>query len=246
MITLHKNGQKYTSLPSGTKINAQHYFLEDDMRLVPAQNHQIGDDVGPWEVGLWFAKADTLPAPAPQPRRGTILRTNASALTHKPAHGGYTPLTLSMLQRLAASLPTTSVAHQKAAVTANALGFDDWDGDHSHSNKAQAVPEKALTYDDGKPALAHLPWDGIDALAKVQAFGHKRYGDFYNYKKGMEVSRNASCAIRHIRDFMKGLDRDAESGEHPLAHAAVRLLFVLQNIADGKAIDDRYSKRAAK
>ncbi len=100
----------------------------------------------------------------------------------------------------------------------------------------------AKTNDEGKPPLANLPWAGIREVAMVQAYGHSKYKDFNNYRKGLEVSRNLSCAIRHISDFMDGHDLDSESGRNHLAHAACRLLFVLQNLNDGVAIDDRYKK----
>jgi hypothetical protein len=103
---------------------------------------------------------------------------------------------------------------------------------------------KALTHDEGKPPLAYLPWAALDEVAMVQAYGHQKYGDFYNYRKGMEVGRSLSCAIRHIRAYMEGEDNDPESGRNHLAHAATRLLFTLQNIADGKQIDDRHNKQA--
>lgn len=102
------------------------------------------------------------------------------------------------------------------------------------------MSEKAKTYDEGKPALAHLPWAALDELARVQGYGHRKYGDFYNYRKGMEVSRNLSCAIRHIRDYLNGQDKDPESGCLHLGHALTRVAFVIQNLNDGKAIDDRY------
>lgn len=101
---------------------------------------------------------------------------------------------------------------------------------------------KAQTLDDGKPPLAQLPWAAIKDLAQVQSYGHKKYGDFNNYRKGMEVSRNLSCALRHISEYMEGSNADAESGLNPLAHALCRIAFVLQNIHDGTAIDDRYKK----
>lgn len=104
----------------------------------------------------------------------------------------------------------------------------------------QVNSTKAQTYDDGKEPLAHLPWAALNELSRVQAYGQKKYGDFYNYRKGMEVSRNLSCALRHIRDYMGGGDKDHESGLHPLAHALCRLSFILQNIHDKVAIDDRY------
>ena len=104
--------------------------------------------------------------------------------------------------------------------------------------------EKAKTNDEGKAPLAVLPWAAIEELALVQAYGHKKYGDFHNYRKGMEVSRNVSCALRHIKAFMDGETNDSESGRPHLAHALCRLAFVLQNQHDGTAIDDRFVKTA--
>lgn len=193
-MKIQHQGHYYTPLPMGERINISHYFLEDDMRVIPAPSHMIGTKVQPWDVGLWFT-ADKSP---------TLYVKPSGSISNTPPPG--TPLT---------------------------------------SGLVQVVPQtdKALTYDDGKAPLAHLPWDGVDAVAMVQAYGHKKYKDFYNYRKGMELGRNASCAIRHIRDFMKGHDNDAESGQSHLAHAACRLLFMIQNLADGTAIDERYSKR---
>lgn len=102
------------------------------------------------------------------------------------------------------------------------------------------MQDKAKTYDDGKLPLAWLPWAAIDELSKVQVYGHKKYQDYNNYRKGMEVSRNLSCALRHIRDYLNGHDADHESGINPLTHAMCRIAFVLQNIHDGTAIDDRF------
>lgn len=102
--------------------------------------------------------------------------------------------------------------------------------------------EKAQTYDDGKPPLANLPPAGIAAVARVQAYGHRKYKDFNNYRRGMEVSRQLSCAMRHIMAYMDGESLDPESGETHLAHAACRLLFVIQNERDGVLIDDRYKR----
>jgi hypothetical protein len=102
--------------------------------------------------------------------------------------------------------------------------------------------KKALTYDGGKAPLAQLPWAAIEELSLVQLYGHQKYKDFNNYRKGMEVSRNLSCALRHIKEYMEGHDVDAESGRNPLAHALCRIAFVLQNLHDGTAIDDRYKR----
>ena len=104
------------------------------------------------------------------------------------------------------------------------------------------MTDKAKTYDEGKEPLAQLPWAAIDEMSRVQAYGHMKYKDFNNYRKGMEVSRNLSCVLRHVRDYMNGHDVDHESGINPLAHAMCRLGFVMQNLHDGVALDDRYKK----
>lgn len=104
----------------------------------------------------------------------------------------------------------------------------------------QEVVGKALTYDDGKLPLANLPWAAVRGMNKVQQFGHAKYKDFNNYRKGMEMTRNLSCALRHIVECLEGHDMDAESKCHPLEHAMCRIAFVLQNIHDGTIIDDRF------
>ena len=115
-------------------------------------------------------------------------------------------------------------------------------GPHTPLDVDQLPFAKAKTYDDGKPPLSWLPWKALDEVAMVQAYGHAKYNDFNNFRKGMEVSRNLSCAIRHIRAYMNGETNDPESHRNHLAHATCRLLFVLENIADGTAIDDRYKQ----
>lgn len=104
-----------------------------------------------------------------------------------------------------------------------------------------ADAEKASTHDDGKPPLARLPFAALNEMAMVMQHGYKKYKDWNNWRKGMEVLRNASCAMRHIGDYVIGKNKDHESGCHPLAHAMVRLAFIIENEKDGKAIDDRYS-----
>lgn len=118
-------------------------------------------------------------------------------------------------------------------------GQTNWEKQRAEANQE---PQKAKTDDSKKPPLAKLPWKALRAVSGVQIYGHKKYGDFYNYKKGMEVSRQISCSMRHMADYLDGDDIDKESGHLHLAHAACRILFALENILDGTATDDRYKK----
>ena len=106
--------------------------------------------------------------------------------------------------------------------------------------KESSIEIKAKTYDDGKLPLAQLPWAAIDELSRVQQYGYGKYKDFNNYCKGLEVTRNLSCALRHIRDYLTGHNTDVESGCPPLAYALCRITFVLENIHEGTEIDDRF------
>lgn len=101
---------------------------------------------------------------------------------------------------------------------------------------------KAATYDDGKPPLASLPPAALIAVARVQAYGKKKYGDDENYRKGMESKRQMSCVLRHVFAYLDGEDNDPESGEPHLAHATTRLMFAIQNIKDGVMVDDRFKR----
>jgi hypothetical protein len=100
----------------------------------------------------------------------------------------------------------------------------------------------AKTNDEGKPPLSLLPPEGIRAVARVQAFGARKYNSFHNYRNGLEASRLCSCAMRHILAYMDGEDLDDESKESHIAHACCRLMFLLQNQKDGVLLDDRYKK----
>lgn len=98
---------------------------------------------------------------------------------------------------------------------------------------------KASTHDEGKPPLADLPWKALRQVAQVMAYGGRKY-DKDNWRKGLEVRRNCSCAIRHIADYLDGQNNDPESFANPLAHAVCRLLFILETTESGTSIDDRY------
>lgn len=102
--------------------------------------------------------------------------------------------------------------------------------------------KKALTYDQSKPPLAMLPWKALREVAMVVDYGASKKYPAFNWKKGMEATRNASCAMRHIADYLDGHDMDAESKRHALGHAACRILFLLENIIEGTVVDDRFKQ----
>lgn len=109
------------------------------------------------------------------------------------------------------------------------------------SSKRRRAKEIAINYDSGKPCLALLPPYPLVEVTKVLEFGARKYSS-HNWRrgKGLAASRNLSSALRHLFAWMEGEDRDQESGLNTLAHAACRIMFLMQTLKDHPESDDRY------
>lgn len=94
-------------------------------------------------------------------------------------------------------------------------------------------------HDQGKPSLALLPGESLEEVAKVLDFGANKYG-VYNWRKGFTYTRVTSAALRHIFAFLRGEDKDPETGLSHIAHAICGLLFLLTFILTKTGTDDRY------
>ena len=111
------------------------------------------------------------------------------------------------------------------------------------SNRRTAVKGKstdvALKYDDNKIPVELLPTQALEEVAKVLAFGKKKYAA-WNWAKGFKWTRLIGAAIRHIYAYQRGEDKDPESGLSHIAHAACCILFLLQHELSNLGEDDRY------
>lgn len=81
-----------------------------------------------------------------------------------------------------------------------------------------------------KPIQLHaLPWEALQELGRVYAFGATKYDDF-NYARGYKWSLSFDALQRHLWAFWSGEENDPESRLHHLGHAmwhcATLLLFV--------------------
>lgn len=92
-----------------------------------------------------------------------------------------------------------------------------------------------LKFDETKPSLGLLPTLAIEELGKVMEFGSKKYGP-NNWRKGLSYRRLISATLRHIFQFMRGEDKDPESGFSHLAHAQANLCMLFEMPKD---FDDR-------
>jgi Domain of unknown function (DUF5664) len=100
--------------------------------------------------------------------------------------------------------------------------------------------KKALHYDDGKLQLQWLmSMSGIDDVARVGAYGAKKYGQS-NWRGGSEWMRYFGSVVRHVSSCIRGELVDSESGLPHLAHAAYNCLILLTWMKEGKGKDDRH------
>lgn len=95
-------------------------------------------------------------------------------------------------------------------------------------------------FDQGKVPMHLLPFIALKEIAKVLAFGEKKYGA-WNWAKGMKWSRVESPLQRHYEKYQRGLDLDEESGLYHTAHIACNALFLLTFQLLGLGEDDRHT-----
>lgn len=93
--------------------------------------------------------------------------------------------------------------------------------------------------DEGKPRMDLISSIAITELAKVLTFGCGKYSP-NNWRLGISWGRVIGACLRHIFSWMKGDDKDPETGLSHLAHAFCCLMFLLEYEITRKEFDDRY------
>lgn len=93
-------------------------------------------------------------------------------------------------------------------------------------------------HDQGKPRMELLPMYSLEEIAKVLNFGAQKY-DPWNWSKGIAYGRLAGAALRHLAAWLRGKDKDPESGLSHLAHAGCCILFLIWMQEHRPDLDDR-------
>lgn len=93
-------------------------------------------------------------------------------------------------------------------------------------------------YDQGKTDWAILPYTSLEAVVRIMKFGEKKYGRG-NWAVGTTWLRYWNAAMRHMVSWLSGEDKDPETGESHLAHAACCVLFLLHYVESDTGEDDR-------
>lgn len=100
--------------------------------------------------------------------------------------------------------------------------------------------QEAKHFDEGKTTLQYvLNFKGLDEVAKVGEFGAKKYGQF-NFMGGASYMRFLGSCARHLTAFIRGENKDQESGLSHLAHLVFDALMIMEWVYRDRGIDDRY------
>ena len=118
-----------------------------------------------------------------------------------------------------------------------------------HSYKQQGLLEEETTvtkldevlkrYDSGatrsemNTAFSLLPWDALQAAAKVMKDGAKTHGK-HNWKNGFPIDEGMDHVLEHLSNYMQG----ADDGVDHLAHAICGLLMVKSFDLKGEKFHD--------
>lgn len=102
--------------------------------------------------------------------------------------------------------------------------------------------KEGVKYDAEKPRLDLLSTLALEEIAKVMAFGAQKYAA-HNWRLGMSWSRLLRAGIGHLFAFMRGEDRDPETGLSHLAHAGCCVMFLLEYELTGNGVDNRWDER---
>lgn len=97
----------------------------------------------------------------------------------------------------------------------------------------------AIKEDGEKNRLDLLPIGPLEDIAEILTFGAKKYAD-HNWRNGFKWSRLYGALFRHMFAWIKGQDKDPETGKSHLAHAGCCILFLLEHEKRGLGEDDRY------
>jgi hypothetical protein len=103
----------------------------------------------------------------------------------------------------------------------------------------QIANGEAIKHDAEKPDYSLMPTEAMDEIAAVWTFGQRKYAAF-NWAGGFAWRRPLAAALRHIYAFLRGEDKDPESGLSHLAHAVCCLSMVITFQKNKTGRDDRH------
>jgi hypothetical protein len=115
--------------------------------------------------------------------------------------------------------------------------------DATFAGGAPVDPPKAVNPKDGigntKLPLHLWPFSATAHGSLALLDGMLKYGRLNWRGTEVRASVYVGALLRHVAEWMEGVDVDAKSGLHPLAHGLAYLAIILDAQAAGTLVDDR-------
>lgn len=83
-------------------------------------------------------------------------------------------------------------------------------------------------HDQGKPRMSLVPVDALWEVVDILEQGAIAYGENNWQEAPLDNMRYYNACHRHMKAWVKGQDKDDDSGKHHLAHALCCLFFMLE------------------
>ena len=97
-----------------------------------------------------------------------------------------------------------------------------------------------LKHDGEKVRMELLDPYAVEQLAAVLTFGAKKYAP-HNWRLGIRKGRLLAALMRHVFAYLRGEDKDPETGLSHIAHAMCCCMFIL-GLEHRIDLDDRYKE----
>lgn len=95
-------------------------------------------------------------------------------------------------------------------------------------------------FDQNKLRWSLLPISAVEKIIQVLMYGSDKYSDFNWAKVSNRKERYVNAAMRHLTAYMRGEEKDPESGLEHLAHCACSLLFLLAESQGEDALEQMH------
>ncbi len=95
---------------------------------------------------------------------------------------------------------------------------------------------------EGKPPMSLISLLFLEQLAQVLAHGSQKYAPNMWRSDPMPFTHEIDSVLRHILAFNRGEDADPDSGLPHLAHAACRLMFLIERTVLHPEMDNRWKE----
>lgn len=108
------------------------------------------------------------------------------------------------------------------------------------------MSEYGLRYNEGKPRWDLVPMDALQEIVEIYSYGASKYAP-RNWEKGMPWMGCYASLMRHLSDWVRGIDFDGtpgqadetHSGRLTMAHVAWNAIALLTFQLRGIGLDDR-------